>query len=105
MYCPNCGHAVRNNENYCMFCGARLNNPCVHDGDSELLCMIAGLILPLLGFVLYFVYEYDRPNRAKVALKGALIGFGARLAISVIIKIITIAFKLVAFGSFFGFML
>lgn len=101
MYCPNCGRAVRDNENFCIRCGAPLVASRPDDGDTELCYAIAGGILPLLGFVLYFVYEAKRPRRAKAALNGALVGFGIRVALSLIVRIINFMLGLLSLGSLF----
>lgn len=68
MFCPNCGHEIKNNETFCSNCGAKIVNgkavfdkpktaTAVHAGQDKdnavvsLVCGIASLIIPYLNIV------------------------------------------------------
>lgn len=42
---------------------------------------IPGLLIPLVGVILYFCWKKSRPKTASVALKGAAIGFLLNMAL------------------------
>ena len=45
---------------------------------------IPGLLIPLVGVILYFCWKKSRPKTASVALKGAAIGFLLNMAMQFI---------------------
>lgn len=70
MYCPNCGHEMKDDEKFCPCCGARIDNGKVvfqrettgaekeRNREYGLICMICGilsLILPVLNLPLSIV--------------------------------------------------
>ena len=95
MYCRNCGSKIDDNSTYCTRCGARIDD-IVHPNDSDegssVWFAVLGFFIPIVGFILFLVYEGKKPKRAKAAGKGALIGFITKIAVSIILTILYVIF-------------
>ncbi len=84
MFCRKCGHEVNEGDKICYNCGAdldprepqfnRSNNNVVEDQGS-IGWAILGFFFPLIGLILFCVWNKDKPKSAKQAGIGALIGF------------------------------
>jgi hypothetical protein len=73
--CPNCGQPVNRKENhyddtYVSQLGGHQNE----EGDT-FVWGILGFFFPLVGLILFLVWQGERPMAAKSAGTGALIGF------------------------------
>lgn len=83
MKCPNCQKGIDNDSNFCEYCGTRLNlvpvnnTPKVNDEESKLGCWFStlSLLIPLVGFILYFKFKDSEIKKAKQAAILAWIGF------------------------------
>lgn len=112
--CPNCGRAYSDMVSVCPECKVSLNGsangsqtyqnppqptqppqpsqqynqapvPSAAKKDSgSIFWGIPGLLLPLVGVILYFCWKKSRPKTASVALKGAAIGFLLNMAMQFI---------------------
>lgn len=105
MYCKHCGRIVDDNSNFCNNCGMRFDNRQNFndiDDSSSVGFAILGFFIPLVGLILFLVYESKRPKRAKSAGKGALIGFITKIVISIICVILYIVFAASIFGNIAG---
>lgn len=106
MFCPKCGAEVSRNDEYCRNCGARTADMPYdaprHDGDADLgsgsfdyekyrekhgefeqasgWLVVLGLVLPIVGFILYAGWYNKHRKRAKYVGVGALIGLFIFLA-------------------------
>ena len=99
MYCRNCGKIVDDSATYCMNCKTRFdNNNKGSDDRSSFGFAILGFFIPIVGFILFLLYERKKPKRAKSAGKGALIGFTTTIIISIILVILYVGFA----ASFFS---
>ncbi len=102
MYCKNCGRTVDDTSSYCNNCGARIdNNPNADvSGDSSSFGFaILGFFIPIVGLILFLVYEGKKPKRAKSAGKGALIGFITKIVLSIILVILYVVFAYSLFSN------
>ena len=100
MYCQNCGNRLDANTAFCPRCGTQNGQPMTVEQDAPSgVFAILGFFFPLIGFILYLVYENKMPLRAKSAGKGALVGFIVGVVLIVAIVIITIVFSSVLFTS------
>lgn len=103
MYCRNCGSKIDDNSAYCTRCGARIDD-IVHPNDSDegssVWFAVLGFFIPIVGFILFLVYEGKKPKRAKAAGKGALIGFITKIALSIILTILYVIFASSIFNTF-----
>ncbi|MFP4078831.1 MAG: zinc-ribbon domain-containing protein [Candidatus Izemoplasmataceae bacterium] len=99
-YCEQCGEPLEPHFKVCPNCGNKLSKDESHqtppprggferqvfeEGDTAGWAVL-GFFLPLVGLILFLVWQEDRPKAARSAGKGALIG--------VIVQIV--------FGSFIG---
>lgn len=102
MYCKHCGRMVDDNSNFCNNSGMRFDdrkNVNDIDDSSSVGFAILGFFIPLVGLILFLVYESNRPKRAKSAGKGALIGFITRIVISIVCVILCAVFASSIFGN------
>ena len=90
MYCSRCGEYQNGNEAYCQNCGAQLsvgqgNTP---DDRSSPGFAALGFFFPLVGLILFAVFDSKQPRRAKSAGKGALIGFIVKAILTILFTVI-----------------
>ena len=103
MYCQFCGQQINDDADYCIHCGKKLNgapsaaNTVAENDSSSFGFALLGFLLPLVGLILYFVYDDKRPKRAKSVGKGALVGVITQvvLAIAAIIASVVFAFSII----------
>lgn len=88
-YCQNCGRQVREKQDVCLNCGKRLN---VDTGDSS--WGLLGFFIPIVGLILYIVWNEDKPRTAKMAGKGALTAVALSIMLFTIFFIIQISSRL-----------
>lgn len=102
MYCKNCGRTVDDTSSYCNNCGARIDNKPnadVSEDNSNLGFAILGFFIPIVGLILFLIYEEKKPKRAKSAGKGALIGFITKIVLTIIIVILYVVFATSFFNN------
>ena len=102
MYCKNCGKVIDENALYCNNCGTKLDNiqnPTISEDESSFGFAILGFFIPLVGLILFLIYEGKKPKLAKSAGKGALIGFLTKIALSIILVILYIVFSASLFSN------
>ena len=95
MYCKNCGRPVDDTSSYCNNCGARIDNKPNADASEDSLSLgfaIFGFFIPIVGLILFLIYEEKKPKRAKSAVKGALIGFITEIVLAIILVILYVVF-------------
>jgi len=95
MYCKYCGKIIDDDSKYCVNCGNNMNNDnsgtVPVDAPSKGFAVL-GFFIPIIGLILYLVYESKQPKRAKSAGKGALIGFITKIVVYIVIIILYIIF-------------
>ncbi len=88
-YCSNCGKEVNENAVVCVHCGCAINTSVQKisaTGDAPDTGMaVLGFFIPLVGLILYLMWQNKYPLKAKSAGKGALIGFIANAVLSTFI--------------------
>lgn len=102
MYCKNCGRSVDDTSSYCNNCGARIDNKPnadVSEDNSNLGFAILGFFIPIVGLILFLIYEEKKPKRAKSAVKGALIGFITEIVLAIILVILSVVFATSLFNN------
>jgi uncharacterized membrane protein (DUF485 family) len=102
MYCKNCGKIVDEDSLYCNNCGTRLDNiqnQTISEDKPSFGFAILGFFIPLVGLILFLIYEGKKPKRAKSAGKGALIGFLTKIALSIILVILYVVFAASLFSN------
>ena len=108
MYCKNCGKLItEENFKYCNSFGTQLNNnqnQMISDDNSAFGFGVLGFFIPLVGLILFLVYENRKPKRARYAGKGALIGFITGIVLVIILVILFFIFSALMFGDFMQLM-
>lgn len=102
MYCKNCGRSVDDTSSYCNNCGARIDNKPNADVSEDSLSLgfaILGFFIPIVGLILFLIYEEKKPKRAKSAGKGALIGFITKIVLAIILVILYVVFAASLFNN------
>lgn len=102
MYCKNCGRTVDDTSSYCNNCGARIDNKPnadVSEDNSNLGFAILGFFIPIVGLIIFLIYEGKKPKRAKSAGKGALIGFITEIVLTIILVILYVVFAASLFNN------
>lgn len=102
MYCKNCGRTVDDTSSYCNNCGARIDNKPNADASEDSLSLgfaIFGFFIPIVGLILFLIYEGKKPKRAKSAVKGALIGFITEIVLAIILVILYVVFAASLFNN------
>lgn len=102
MYCKNCGRLVDDTSSYCNNCGARIDNKPNADASEDSLSLgfaIFGFFIPIVGLILFLIYEEKKPKRAKSAGKGALIGFITEIVLAIILVILYVVFAASLFNN------
>lgn len=100
-YCSNCGSQVNQQDRHCPSCGApqKQNQPQFNNQQQSgqpkfnkqgaqvvvvdnggILWFLLGFCFPIVGLIVYLIYSGTKPNTAKSAGTGALIGFLLGLA-------------------------
>lgn len=94
MFCKRCGRQIPDNAIYCPYCGAN-QNVCNNDGNKNLAdepniwWAVLSFIIPVVGLVLWLVWQNDKPNQARMCRNG-FFAFLALLAVYIIIVIVVI---------------
>ncbi|MDE6111437.1 MAG: zinc-ribbon domain-containing protein [Eubacterium sp.] len=101
MYCPRCGNEIRNGEYFCQNCGMRFNSSynmmpqyagvMPNDSPSFMFALI-GFFFPIIGLILYLVYDSKSPKKAKSAGKGALTSVILRVVATIVFVMVYIVF-------------
>lgn len=102
MYCKNCGRTVDDTSSYCNNCGARIDNKPNADAsedNSNLGFAILGFFIPIVGLILFLIYEEKKPKRAKSAIKGTLIGFITEIVLAITLVILYVVFAASLFNN------
>ena len=94
MYCSHCGKPIPEGADYCLNCGCAVNGSAPSKDDSSSFGFaLLGFLFPLIGLILYFVYEDKRPKRAKSVGKGALAGVITGIVVSILLAVATFFFS------------
>lgn len=129
-YCPQCGAQLENDARFCPGCGAKLDNgntsnqttdqvnqyapyqampnqnasyqaaPNQDDGGAG--WKVLSFFIPLVGLILFLVWNNEAPRKAKACGKWALIGFITGIVISVLAYCASFSILMGAYGSLGG---
>ncbi|MBQ9914501.1 MAG: hypothetical protein IJO50_00005, partial [Clostridia bacterium] len=94
MYCKYCGQATDDDSKFCSNCGNEIsltNGTDKLDKPSRAFAVL-GFFIPIVGLILYAVYERKQPKRAKSAGKGALIGVITKIVVYIVAVVLYIIF-------------
>ena len=82
-FCSHCGKEIMDEAVICVNCGCSVSGGNINDAPDTGF-FVLGLLIPLIGLILYLVYKDKSPQKAKSAGKGALTGFCIGVAIYII---------------------
>lgn len=101
MYCKNCGHEVRDDDTFCLNCGAEIDKTPVNytpandnkhhttinvDNPNPLVGILC-FLMPILGLILFIVWKKEKPKCSKQA--------GIIALVSTILSVVSIVFIIV----------
>ena len=93
-FCKNCGRQIDDRAAICPVCGVAQNNTPAPVDNGGFGWNLLGCCIPLVGLILYLVWKDTKPNTAKAAGIGALVGVG----INVVCSILSMLMGVVASG-------
>lgn len=111
-YCLHCGVQLPDHVNFCPNCGAQApvaaqqtypsaSPAAAADDEPTTILKVACFFVPVVGLILYCLYQNDKPNSAKAYGKMALIGWIVSMVIGFVIGII--GGVLMAVGNSYAF--
>lgn len=84
-FCRKCGQPLESDYKVCPFCGTKTDvqpkKSFLSDtnfDDNEIIWAIVGALLPVVGVILFLIWNNEKPLTAKYVGIGALIGFAFR---------------------------
>lgn len=83
-FCSHCGKEIMDAAVICPHCGCSVGAVSSEPDVPSTGLNILSLLFPLVGLILYLVYQEKTPNKAKAIGKFALIGVGVAVALSVL---------------------
>ena len=94
MFCKYCGYEMNDNDKFCAHCGKFVdnNNNQIQTNDTGSFgWAVLGFFIPIIGLILFLVWNTERPKTAKKAGIGALVGVIAEFVFTFIYIIIIFA--------------
>jgi len=92
-YCHNCGAEVHGNQEVCLSCGAILTDKPITTYETNTFGWgLLGFCIPVVGLVLYLVWNKEKPKTAKAAGIGALVSFILSIILYIVYFVILIKF-------------
>ena len=92
VFCGNCGKEIEERDEYCPQCGAPQHvqpyrSPQSYDSGS-IGWYVLGFCIPLVGLILFLVWQRDRPHSANMSGVGALTGVIADVISTIVFLVI-----------------
>lgn len=83
--CNACGEAIPENATTCPQCGNPVN-PNTKPDQPSIGLNILSFLIPLAGWIMYFVFRKETPIKAKGCATWAWIGFGIGFILNLIMR-------------------
>lgn len=74
MFCNKCGKQIPNDAKFCPECGASLNAQNSQGDEASFGYALLSFFIPVVGLVLFIVWNKEYPKRAKSCLYGIIAG-------------------------------
>lgn len=88
MYCKNCGKSIDDNAAVCPYCGVAQKD--VEKDEGGFGWGLLGCCIPVVGLVLFLVWNDSKPKTAKAAGTGALVSVGLSLLWYLLVTVVGI---------------
>ena len=111
MYCKKCGAQIDDDAVVCPHCGVPTDNyyasrgnahsapaPAENDAPNGGFAVL-GFFIPVIGLILYLVWNDTMPKRAKSCGKGALIGVIVWVALGIISTVLVFVIAFITTGT------
>lgn len=101
-YCVNCGKELCDEAAVCVGCGkpAAPAAGTVHNGQGGSFGWgLLGFFLPVVGLVLYLMWDKEQPAKARAVGKGALVGVIVSAVLTVLLTVFSMALGGFIFNS------
>lgn len=102
MYCVKCGNEIDDKADVCIHCGvytARQKN--IGKDSSSFFAAIFSFFFPVIGLVLYLLYENSRPLTARSFKRGMMWGFAVYGVVITLVLLFYIAIFVFALSNVF----
>ena len=91
-YCQHCGAQIHDEAVVCVTCGCSVAS-IYHEPDVESTGLnVLSFFIPIVGLILYIVFNNKTPLKAKAIGKWALIGVGASVGLTLFSAILVSSF-------------
>lgn len=88
MYCKNCGKSIDDNAVICPYCGVAQKTEKKDEGGFG--WGLLGCCIPVVGLILFLVWNDSKPKTAKAAGIGALVSVGLSLLWYLLVTVVGI---------------
>ncbi len=95
-FCSKCGKEINNDAVVCVHCGCSASNLNTPQDNPSFLWSLLGFWQPLIGLILFAVWNTDKPLTAKCCLKGAIVSFILSFVVIIIYVILFVVLILTA---------
>ncbi len=95
-FCSKCGKEINNDAVVCVHCGCSTSNLNASQDNPSFLWSLLGFLWPLIGIILFAVWNKEKPLTAKCCLKGAIVSFVLSLVAVVAYVIFFVVLVLIA---------
>lgn len=91
-FCAKCGQEINSEAVVCVHCGCATKGGTSSEDKPSFLWSLLGFWQPLIGFILFAIWNTEKPLTAKCCLKGAIASFilGAVFFVIYIIFIVVV---------------
>lgn len=87
MYCKHCGAEIDDNAVVCPKCGVAVGRQVANDDAPSAGFAVMCFFLPIVGLILYLMWNETSPQKARSCGKGAIIGVIVSVVLGVIMGI------------------
>lgn len=74
MFCNKCGKQIPNDSKYCPECGVNISGQNGRGDEGSFGYALLSFFIPIIGLVLFIVWNKEYPKRAKSCLYGIIAG-------------------------------
>lgn len=92
--CRRCGHEMSIDTIRCEACGeVHIGEPKKPGDNGNLLHSLLGLVLPIVGIILFFVWKKEKPKTARYVIIGVVISMFLLVIIGIVIFLLGLMFN------------